>query len=145
MVRRFMLVPDTAHPAFLWFNGAVTPWEHATFHATSTIWSSMQAVFEGVRAYWQEETGTMHIFRLDAHLRRLAQSSRLVRLSLPYDPFVLLDELPTLLVRNQVQEDTYIRIVVLPTERRMASATDREVINLLADTAASPSHLEEDV
>jgi branched-chain amino acid aminotransferase len=56
----------------------------------------------------------------------------------------LLEELPLLLQRNEIREDSYIRIVAFPTERRMASRADEEVINLLADTAPYPSYLEED-
>lgn len=129
---------------YVWFNGAIVPWESATLHATDTIWSGIQSVFEGVRAYWQEDAGAMHLFRLRDHLLRLRQSTRLVRLALPYDPLVLLEDLPRLLRQNAIREDTYIRIVAFPTERRMASAVDEEVVNLLVDTSPYPSHLADD-
>jgi len=131
-------------PAFLWFNGQIVPWEQATLHATHTIWSSIQTVFEGVRAYWNAEEETMHIFRLEEHLRRLKQSMRLVRMDSPYDPMALVTDLPLLLQRNGVREDTYIRIVAFPSERRMASRGDEEVLNMLADTAPYPSYLDRD-
>ena len=69
---------------------------------------------------------------------------RLMRLPSPYPPMTLLDGLPLLLQRNEVREDTYVRVVSFPTARRMASQTDEEVPNLLADTAPHPSHLHED-
>ena len=132
------------HPAYLWFNGESVPWAQATLHATATIWSSLMTVFEGVRAYWNPATETMHIFRLEDHLRRLCQSMRLIRLSLPYDPMILRDELPLLLQRNGVREDSYIRIVAFPAERPMASFRHDEIPVLLADTAPLASHLTED-
>lgn len=135
---------DRVHPPYLWLNGAIVPWEQATFHATATIWSSIHTVFEGIRAYWNAETETMQVFRLREHLRRLEQSIRLIRLEMPYAPMDLLTDVPLLLQRNDVREDTYVRVVAFPTERRMASSTDEEVPNLLADTAPHPSRLHAD-
>ena len=135
---------DRVNPKYLWFNGEIVPWEQATLHATDTIWSSIHTVFEGIRAYWNAEAETIYVFRLREHLRRLEQSMRLIRLPSPYPPMRLLDDLPALLQRNEVREDTYIRVVSFPTERRMASQADEEVPNLLADTAPYPSHLHED-
>jgi branched-subunit amino acid aminotransferase/4-amino-4-deoxychorismate lyase len=54
---------------------------------------------------------------------------------------VILNDLPELLQRNEIQEDTYIRIVAFPSERRMASQ-DQEVPNLLVDSAPYPSYLD---
>ena len=135
---------DRVHPPYLWLNGDIVPWEQATFHATATIWSSIHTVFEGIRAYWNAETETMHVFRLHEHLRRLEQSIRLIRLEMPYRPMDLLTDLPLLLQQNGVREDSYIRVVAFPSERRMASYTEEEVPNLLADNAPYPSHLRED-
>ena len=135
---------DRVNPKYLWFNGEIVPWEQATLHATDTIWSSIHTVFEGIRAYWNAEAETIYVFRLREHLRRLEQSMRLIRLPSPYPPMKLLDDLPALLQRNEVREDTYIRVVSFPTARRMASQSDEEVPNLLADTAPHPSHLHED-
>src|ERR671933_236999 len=135
---------ERVNPTYLWFNGEIVPWEQATLHATDTIWSSMHTVFEGIRAYWNAEAKTMYIFRLREHLRRLEQSMRLMRSLSPYPPMKLLDDLPLLLQRNGVREDTYIRVVSFPTARRMVSQADEAVPNLLADTAPYPSHLHED-
>ena len=138
------LVAENAYPRYLWFNGEIVPWEAATLHATHTIWSGINTVFEGVRAYWNPRSETMHIFRLAEHLRRLKQSLRLIRLDMPHDVSALLEQLPALLVRNDIREDTYIRVVAFPSERRMASRADEEVVNLIADTAPHPSHLGEE-
>lgn len=137
-------MPDSAYPRYLWFNGAIVPWETATFHATDTIWSGINTVFEGVRAYWNPRSETMHIFRLAEHLCRLKQSIRLIRLAMPLEVSALLEALPELIARNEIREDTYIRVVAFPSERRMASRADEEVVNLIADTAPYPSHLDED-
>lgn len=133
------------NPPYLWFNGDIVPWDTANLHATHTIWSGISTVFEGIRAYWNPEQETMHIFRLADHLRRLKQSIRLIRMNMPYEVLDLLADLPALLTQNAIREDTYIRVVAFPSERRMASRAEEEVINLLVDTAPYPSHLGEDL
>jgi branched-chain amino acid aminotransferase len=135
---------DAVHPPYLWYNGGIIPWGEATLHATSIIWSGVNTVFEGMRAYWNPGSETMHIFRLREHLERLRRSIRLIRMQMPYDVMALMEELPLLLQRNEIREDTYIRVVALPTERPMASWSDAEAINLMADTAPHASHLSED-
>jgi len=135
---------ESVTPPYLWFNGRIVPWASATLHATDTIWAGISTVFEGIRAYWNPRTETMHIFRLAEHLRRLEQSIRLIRMAMPHEVMTLLEDLPMLIARNGIREDTYIRVVAFPSERRMASRADEEVINLLADTAPLPSHLHED-
>src|SRR5579871_2361305 len=135
---------ETYHPPYLWYNGAIVPWEDATIHVTAAIWSGASAVFEGIRAYWNADAETMYIFRLAEHLERLRRSIRLIRMTMPYDVSALLTDLPALLARNEVREDSYIRVVALPTQRRMASRANEEVVNLVADVAPHPSHLHED-
>ena len=132
---------ESLDPPYLWLNGRIVPWEEATFHATATIWSGISTVFEGVRAYWNPQREQLYVFRLREHLRRLRQSIRLIRMEMPYDVMALLEDVPELLACNGVREDTYLRIVAFPSERRMASKADEEIINLLADTAPHPSHL----
>ena len=37
------------HPAYLWWNGQQRAWEDATVHVTDLGWSTVGAVFEGIR------------------------------------------------------------------------------------------------
>lgn len=37
------------HPDFLWYNGAITSWDEATVHVSEMGWSTIGAVFEGIR------------------------------------------------------------------------------------------------
>lgn len=66
-------------PTVMWWNGRVVPWKDATVHVTSEVATRGTNVFEGLRAYWQLGAGRHAVVHLDAHLRRLAQSARLVR------------------------------------------------------------------
>ncbi|HUU31658.1 MAG TPA: branched-chain-amino-acid transaminase [Phycisphaerae bacterium] len=62
-------------------------------------------VFEGIRAYGGR------LFRLEAHIRRLFDSARGIRLTVPLAPDVLADAIVETLRANGLQ-DAYLRIVV---------------------------------
>ena len=130
------------HPAFLWWNGQRRRWEEATIHVTSLGWSTVGAVFEGIRAYWDDQNEELNVFRLREHLERLVRSSRLVRLQLEYDVEDLTKAILDLLRANEIREDTYIYPLVYTGEtggKRFAQiGEDAEV---LISTNPQPSHL----
>src|SRR6478672_11817073 len=75
---------EKSAPSYLWWNGRRVPWESATVHLTSTFWSGVTAIFEGIMSYWNEEQSELYIWQLDAHLRRLLRSQKLMRQASPY-------------------------------------------------------------
>jgi branched-chain amino acid aminotransferase len=66
-------------------------------------------VFEGIRAYWSEERGTLQVLKLREHYERFEKSCRLLRLDLPHTVDELCDVTLEILRRNAPREDTYIR------------------------------------
>ena len=100
---------DSSHPEHVWWNGERRRWGECTIHVTELGWSTVGAVFEGIRAYVGERADELYIFRFREHLERLERSMRLVRLKLDYN----LDELAAvtadLIQANGIREDTYIR------------------------------------
>ncbi len=130
------------HPAYLWWNGERRRWEDATVHVTELGWSTVGAVFEGIRAYWNAESEELHVFRLQEHLERLERSMKLVRLSLDYGLDELSAAIVDLLRANEVREDTYIRPLAYSAEtsgKRFAQLDNRSA--LLINTSPMPSHL----
>jgi branched-chain amino acid aminotransferase len=59
------------HPKYLWWNGQRRPWADGTIHVTELGWSTVGAVFEGIRAYTGDSDGELSIFRFREHLERL--------------------------------------------------------------------------
>jgi branched-chain amino acid aminotransferase len=100
---------STTHPTYLWLNGERKAWEEATVHVSELGWSTIGAVFEGIRGYWNEEHGELYVFRLREHLERLQRSMKLVRLPVDYSIDALVDATTELLRANDSQQDTYIR------------------------------------
>lgn len=96
------------HPAYVWWKGDLVRWEDATVHVTDLAWSAVGGVFEGIRAYWNEDQGELYVFRLKEHMQRLKDSSRMVRLPIEQDVDELIRITLDLLKANDVREDTYI-------------------------------------
>lgn len=96
------------NPAYLWWNGKLVKWEDATVHVTDLAWSAVGAVFEGIRAYWNDDEGELYVFRLREHMQRLKDSSRMVRLPIDQSVDELVEITQDLLKANDVREDTYI-------------------------------------
>jgi len=53
---------------FVWKNGAIVPWEQATFHVSCHGLHHGTGVFEGIRSY--NTTQGAAVFRLGAHIDR---------------------------------------------------------------------------
>ncbi len=130
------------HPEFLWWNGEMRKWDDATVHVTDLGWSTVGAVFEGIRGYWNSDNQELYIFRLAEHLDRLAASTKLVRLALPYSREELTSVIAELVRLNGVQEDAYIRPLAYNANtsgKRFAQIGNES--SLLINTHAMPSHL----
>jgi branched-chain amino acid aminotransferase len=130
------------HPVYVWWKNELVPWDEATVHVTDLAWSSLGAVFEGIRGYWNDADGELFVFRLDEHLERLRGSTRLVRLPLHNSTGELRDIIIRLLRANDCREDTYIFPLVY-NANAASSRFDpsRLESELLIRTNPMPSHL----
>jgi branched-chain amino acid aminotransferase len=105
-------------------------------------WSTIGAVFEGIRAYWNEDDGELYVFRLREHLERLARSMKLVRLPLHYSIDELTAAVADLLRANEARADTYI-FPLAYTANSYTSRYDRPDVQTALQilTRPMPSHL----
>jgi len=91
---------------FIWMNGELVPWEAAQVHVTAHGLHYGTGVFEGIRSY--DNPDGPAIFRLDAHMHRLAASAQFYEIALPYS----FDQLCTAaleLIRANGLDNAYIR------------------------------------
>ena len=129
------------HPKYLWWNGRQMPWEDATIHVTEIGWSTVGAIFEGIRAYWNEEQGELYVFRLPEHMQRFAQSMKLVRLDQEISTKDLCDAIVGLLKANESREDTYIRPLAYRGGDGKSFSSFSSEAHILINTRLHPSHL----
>jgi branched-chain amino acid aminotransferase len=91
---------------FIWMNGALVSWDAAQVHVTAHALQYGTGVFEGMRSYDTPDGAA--IFRLDAHMRRLAASASFYEIGLPYS----FDELCAAsldVIRANKLENAYLR------------------------------------
>ena len=100
------------HPKFLWFNGAVVPWEDAKVHVSSATATRGANVFEGVRAYWNAEERELYIFRNDEHMTRLWNSAKIMRMKIPWTKDELTRAQIEVIRANSFEATIWFRLVL---------------------------------
>jgi len=95
--------------AKIWFNGELVDWDKAQVHVLSHALHYASSVFEGIRAYATPK-GTA-VFCLDAHVERLSQSCRIIRLPLKWTTAQLGNAICDTIRANRL-EACYIRPLV---------------------------------
>jgi branched-chain amino acid aminotransferase len=101
-----MPIPATQ---FIWFNGKLVPWEKATVHVLAHALHYGSSVFEGIRAY-QTHRGVA-IFRLRDHTRRLLDSAKIYRMTMPFSAGQLDEACRQVIAANGLARGAYIRPV----------------------------------
>jgi branched-chain amino acid aminotransferase len=100
------------HPKYIWINGEYVRWEDAKIHVTTEAVGFGSAVFEGLRAYWNDSEQQLYVFKLEEHLKRLAQSMKMMRMTLEHSLEEIGEVCRELLVRNEFREDVHLRPTV---------------------------------
>ena len=104
--RRRGAASDTA---VAFFNGEFIPLRDAKVSVLTHALNYGTGVFEGVRAYWNDDHGQLYGLHLLEHYRRLHRSCRIMRLDVPFAPERLVEITLELLRRNDFREDAYVR------------------------------------
>lgn len=104
-------VPRAGLGAWAYFEGAVVPIGEATVSIATHAFNYGTAVFEGIRAYRQDDGSTALLFALE-HYERLLRNARLLRASVPETAEGLVDVTRDLLRRNDHAGDAYVRPLV---------------------------------
>ncbi len=94
----------------IWMDGEFIPFDEANIHVLSHTLHYGLGLFEGIRAYRQDD-GSGAVFHLDAHLDRLYDSARMCHIEIPHSQEVLRAACLETLSRNGMEE-AYIRPLV---------------------------------
>ena len=95
---------------FIWMDGALVPFEQANVHVLSHTLHYGLGVFEGIRSYKQVGGGG-GVFKLDEHLRRLMDSAKMCRMTMPFTAEQMKVAVLETLRANEMEE-AYIRPIV---------------------------------
>jgi len=93
----------------VYFNKQFAPLSDAKVSIRTNALHYGSGVFEGIRAYWNDEEQQLFVFKLVDHYERMLRNSRVLKLKVEHDAKELCDITIELLRRNQSREDTYIR------------------------------------
>ncbi|HWH76465.1 MAG TPA: branched-chain amino acid transaminase [Candidatus Binatus sp.] len=91
----------------IWFDGELVRWEDAKVHVLSHALHYGTAYFEGIRCY-ELADGRSAVFRLEEHMRRLADSGKILGFPLPYNTEKLCQAVKDVIRANHLKA-CYIR------------------------------------
>jgi branched-chain amino acid aminotransferase len=102
--------------AKIWRDGQFVDWADATIHVMSHAVHYGSSVFEGIRCYETPQGGA--IFRLEDHIRRLFDSARIYRMTIPHTPDALCQASVDTVVANELRA-CYLRPLSIRTGEQM--------------------------
>jgi branched-chain amino acid aminotransferase len=99
----------TKLPRMAFFKDGIVPYAEAKVGLLTHALNYGTGVFGGIRGYWNSDEGKVMVFRLTDHVRRLHESSRLLRMTLALSEEVTAQAVLDLLRAEGLKEDCYIR------------------------------------
>lgn len=94
--------------------------EHATVSVRARALNYGLGCFGGIRGYLADDGEQVNVFRLEAHVRRLDESAKILCLPMPISRVDLSAVIIELLRRNDVRNDIYVRPMVLSKAPELA-------------------------
>lgn len=88
--------------------------------------------FGGVRGYLADDDQQVYVFRLDAHVKRLAHSAKILYLRMPGSLEQTGQILLELLRRNEVHHDVYVRPLLIHGSNELAPVLDESTSSFIA-------------
>lgn len=93
----------------IWFKGDIVPVSEAKINVLSPTSQFGANVFEGLRAYWNEDDSQLYIFRFEEHIYRLLNSIKMMRFEEKFTFDFLVDSCKDIIIANNFKEDIAIR------------------------------------
>ena len=100
---------DWQDTKYAFIDGEIVPINKACLNVRSTLLHYGTGLFEGIRAYWNEDRKSLYIFRGPEHYHRMIRNAKIIAMDIPYSPEKLMEITVDLLKKENFGEDTYIR------------------------------------
>ena len=105
---------------YCFLGGEFVPLEEAKVGVMTHALHYGTAIFEGIRANWNEEEETAYIFRLREHYQRFLQGCQMLKIQLPYSVDDLVSITLQLVEKCGYRQDAYIRPLAFKSAERVA-------------------------
>ena len=92
----------------IWMDGEFIDWKEANTHVLSHVVHYGSSVFEGIRSY--ESNGRAAVFRLREHVKRLFESGKIYKMTIPYSESEIFEAIKETIAINNLKA-CYIRPV----------------------------------
>ncbi len=104
---------------YYYMNGEYIEAEKAVVPVRTHAFLYGTAVFEGIRAYWNEEDKQLYVFRAPEHYDRIERSGRIMHMKMPHTTEECCEITKKLLAKNNYKEDSYMRPNLYKTAMRV--------------------------
>lgn len=119
-------------PKYAFFVDRIVPIEAAKVSVMTHGLNYGTGCFEGIRAYWNDNSQQLYVFRMKEHYERMHRSARILRIELGQSADELGQSTLDLLCREGYREDTYIRPLAFKADEiigvRLHNLTDHLAI-----------------
>jgi len=103
------LSSETKNTEYAFFEGDFVPIDNAKISIKTHALQYGTGVFEGIRAYWNEEHQDLYVFRMKEHFQRMKNSIKIMRIDCKYSTEELCSIVLKLLQMTKPKTDTYVR------------------------------------
>ncbi|MPZ50438.1 MAG: branched-chain amino acid transaminase [Dehalococcoidia bacterium] len=94
---------------YAYFEKQIVPLADAKIGVMTHAFNYGTGVFEGIRGNWNAEDETVYLFRVEEHIRRLAQSARILRIDIGHTADEVATQIKRIVEMSGIREDQYVR------------------------------------
>jgi len=105
-----------------YFEGKYVPTEQAQVSVMTHAFNYGTGLFEGIRGYYEEDSGNIFIFRLREHVERLVRNFRILCMEIPESTEEIIDICLEVTRRSGFKEDVYLRPLCYKSECSLGPA-----------------------
>lgn len=106
---------------FVYMDGKYVEKENATIPVMTHGFLYGTSIFEGIRAYYNEDEKQLYAFRVPEHFERLRKSAKVMHMNVDNTTEELCAVTKTLLNKNKYQQDTYIRPTLYKSSQKIGT------------------------
>lgn len=100
---------DWKDTKWAFMDGKIVPINEANINIRTSAFQYGTSVFEGIRAYWNNDMEKLFLFRVKEHYERMINNAKILNMTVQYSADELVKSTIDLLKKENFKEDTYVR------------------------------------